>query len=69
MARGSMASHAPASRNRVNPAWLSGRTTRMAGMAVVLTNAALAEAAAWSACCVLHQGGNITATTSVSARI
>ena len=64
-----MASHAPASRNRVNPARLSGRTTRMAGSAVVLTNAASAEAAAWTACCALHQGGNTTATTSVSGRV
>src|SRR6202020_361932 len=65
---GSMAIQAPASRSRLSPARSSGRTTRTAGMAVVLTNVALAEAAAWSACCALHQGGNTTATTSVSGR-
>src|SRR5271155_5116605 len=68
-ARGSMANQAPASCSRLTPARSSGRTTRMAGIAVVLTKAALADAAASSACCALHQGGNTTATTSESARI
>ena len=68
MACGSIVSQAPASRSRPGRHDRPGRTTRTAGMAVVLTIAALAEAAASKTCCELHQGGNTTATTSAPGR-
>src|ERR1700674_1938725 len=64
IACGSMASQTPASRSRVSPSRSSGRTTRMAGTDVILTIAALAEAAARKTCCAPHQGGKATATSA-----
>src|SRR6516164_6757473 len=61
---GSMASQAPASRSRSSPSCPSGRTTSSDGIAVALTIAAPAEAAAVMACSAPHQGGKATATTS-----
>src|SRR5215813_4917573 len=68
IACGSMASQTPALRSRVSPSCLSGRTTRSDGIAVILTIAASAEAAALKACSVLHHGGKATATISVPGR-
>ena len=55
-------------RSRASPSWSSGRTTRSDGMAVVLTIAASAEAAASKTCWALHHGGKATATTSAPGR-
>src|ERR1700675_952224 len=64
IANGSMGSQAPCSRRRINPSRRSGCTTSTEGIAVVLTMAALAEAAAAKIRCALHHGGKATATTS-----
>ncbi len=50
IACGSIASQAPALRNRVSPSWSGGLTTSSAGIAVVRTMAASADAAAEMAC-------------------
>src|SRR5262245_60333017 len=63
-----MASHAPAWWSRARPSWSFGRTTRMADIAVVLTIAASAEAAASRTCWALHHGGKATATISAPGR-
>src|SRR5215475_8327470 len=65
---GSIASQAPASCSRASPSCPSGRTTRSDGIAVTLTIAAPAEAAAVIACSAPHQGGKATATTSAPGR-
>lgn len=59
---GSRESHAPASRSRLRPSCRPGSTITMAEMLLVRTIDAPAEAAASSDCCVLHHGGNRTAT-------
>jgi len=68
IACGSMANQTPASRSRASPSLLSGCTTKIEGMAVILTMAALAEAVAVKIRCAPHHGGNATATTSVPGR-
>ena len=63
-----MVSQAPALRSRASPSCWFGRTTRSDGIAVILTIAASAEAAALKVCSVLHHGGKATATISVPGR-
>src|SRR5205807_6910945 len=68
IACGSMVSQTPAWRSRANPLRSSGRTTRSEGSAVILTMAALADAAARKTSWALHHGGKTTATISAPGR-
>jgi hypothetical protein len=68
IACGSMVSQTPAWRSRANPFRSSGRTTKSEGSAVILTMAALADAAARKTSWALHHGGKTTATISAPGR-
>src|ERR1700760_4636268 len=63
-----MASQTPPLQSRTRPSCWSGRTTRSDGIAVILTIAASAEAAARKARSALHHGGKATATISAPGR-
>ena len=65
---GSTANQAPASNSRLRRSKPSGRTIKIDVSALVLTIAALGEAAARNICCEVHHGGKATATTSARLR-